>query len=459
MKKMLIVLTILFVIPSVFAINIDVEKQATGQVLIRELNNDVVFNVTIINSGSQDTFEFYNLASFGIQPEKITIGAGETENLEISLTSLGNLPGSSLHTVPVFIRASDDSEVREDFTFRITSLSNAFRLTASEIDPESTEIEITLENLENFDFGEIDAEFSSSFFTFEEEFSMGPKEVKTFTIELNDETSRSLVAGFYTLTADVTVQNKEATVEGTIEFVEKNIVTTTESDFGFFITTQSTSKMNEGNTVEASQTVIKKNIISRLFTTFSPEPDVVERDGIAVYYTWTRDIRPGETLEIVVKTNWLFPLIVILLIVAIVALVRQYSGTSLLLKKKVSFVRAKGGEFALKVSILVNAKKPLERVNVIDRLPSLVNVHERFGGEQPTRIDEKNKRIEWNFESLQPGETRVLSYIIYSKVGIMGKFALPPATAVFEKDGEVHESESNRAFFISEPRKKDAEEE
>ncbi len=68
----------------------------------------------------------------------------------------------------------------------------------------------------------------------------------------------------------------------------------------------------------------------------------------------------------------------------------------------------------------------------------------------PRKIDEKNRRIEWHFDKLQPGESRMISYIIYSKVGVLGKFALPTATAIYEKDGEVHEAVSNHAFFIAE---------
>ena len=148
-----------------------------------------------------------------------------------------------------------------------------------------------------------------------------------------------------------------------------------------------------------------------------------------------------------------------MLIVLVVILVKKTSNRNIILKKKVSFVNAKGGEFALKVMILVEAKTFLERISVIDRLPYLTKVHERFGGEQPSRIDEKTKRIEWNFDRMQPGERRVFSYIIYSKIGVLGKFALPPVTAVYEKEGKVKEAQSNQAFFMLEPRtRKDLEE-
>ena len=138
-------------------------------------------------------------------------------------------------------------------------------------------------------------------------------------------------------------------------------------------------------------------------------------------------------------------------------LTKQLSRSNLSLRKKVTFVKAKGGEFALKVSVIINARKHVERVNVIDRLPFLAKLHERFGGEKPSKIDMKNRRLEWSFDRLEAGESRIVSYIIYSKVGVLGKFALPTATAVYEREGEVHESESNHAFFIAEQARKPVE--
>ncbi|MEJ2267970.1 MAG: hypothetical protein P8X70_02755, partial [Nanoarchaeota archaeon] len=183
---------------------------------------------------------------------------------------------------------------------------------------------------------------------------------------------------------------------------------------------------------------------------FSPVPDIVERKGFLIYYTWNTEINPGENFEIVVKTNWLFPLLIIFFIITIIILAKQYSKTNLNLKKKISFVHAKGGEFALKVSISVHAKKYIEKIKIIDRLPPLVKIHEKFGGEKPIHVNEKTRKLEWDFERLDSGETRVISYIIYSKIGILGKFALPSAKAVYERDGKILQSESNRAFFMAE---------
>ncbi|MFC1682444.1 hypothetical protein ACFL0X_02415, partial [Nanoarchaeota archaeon] len=294
--------------------------------------------------------------------------------------------------------------------------------------------------------------FNSVFFDLEESLSLGAYEKKSFSVQLDKEEFRELVAGFYTLNVEVNVGDEVAKLEGMIKFVEKDDLETVTKDYGFFINTKIVEKKNEGNVIVDSEVVIKKNIVSRLFTTMSPEPDIVNREGFDIVYVWNEELRPGESLEVVVKTNWLFPLLFVIFVVVVVVLVKQFSKTHLVLKKKVSFVKAKGGEFALKVSIIVSAKKFVERISIVDRIPSLVKVHERFLGSEPGKIDEKNKRIRWEFDKLEKGESRVLSYLIYSKVGVLGKFALPAATAIFEKEGKIYETTSNRAFFISEQR-------
>jgi len=450
---------ILLIIPLVLAINLKVEKKSTDEVLVVDTGKPVVFDLEITNLDLSEDFEFYNLLGFSMFPVgTITIGEGETKNISLEVIPLMNLEERGFYTFPYYIRARDGSQIEKELAFKITEIKDAIEVGSGDVNVESNTIEIFIKNRENFDFGEIDVKFSSVFFTEEKTLSLGSKERKNFSVQLNQEDFRELMAGFYTLTAEIDFEGNKKKIEGIIKFVETDLVTTTKKDFGFLINTKVIEKKNGGNTLVSSETVIKKNIISRLFTSFSPQPDLVEREGGTVYYTWTQEIKPGETLEITIKTNWLFPLVVILFIVVIVVLVKQYSGTNLVLRKRVSFVKAKGGEFALKVSIFVNAKKYVERVNVIDRLPPLVDIYERFGGDKPSRIDQKNRRLEWNFEKLEVGEIRVLSYIIYSKIGVLGKFALPTAAAVFERDGQIHETESNKTFFMAEQRKKDVEE-
>ena len=294
------------------------------------------------------------------------------------------------------------------------------------------------------------AQFTSPFFILNQQFSLAPYEQKQFDVSLNKDDFKSLLAGLYTITAQVSTGGGNATVQGNVDFSKQNILNVSESKYGFLIYTDVIQKINEGNVIADSQTVINKNIISRLFTTFNPTPDTVERQGLSVIYTWENQVQPGDTLTITTRTNWLLPLFVVLFIALIVFLVTQYTKANLSLKKSVSFLRAKGGEFALKVTIVVTARKFVEKVTIVDRLPFVAKLYEKFGAERPTRIDEKSRRLEWHFDRLMPGETRVLSYIIYSKVGVLGRFALPTTRAVYQKDGRAHEAESNQAFLVTE---------
>jgi len=454
MKKIcVLVILILLILPSILAINLSIEKQSSNEVLIIGLKMPAVFDLKITNLGSQDNFSFYNLVGLSISPETVSINQGETKEVKLKISPIGDLDIRGFYTFKYAIQGQDYSEISQQLTMKIIDLEDAFEIGSEEFDSDSSSLNIYIHNKVSSDFTSINANFKSAFFNLKENFSLGPNEKKSFNIQLNKDNFRKLMAGFYTLNAEINVEDKKANVEGIIKFVEKNLVTTTKKDYGLIINTKIIEKINEGNVLAKSETVLKKNIISRLFTSFSPQPDIVERQGLTVYYTWEREIKPGETLKIIVKTNWLFPLLVILFVVVIVVLTKQYSKTNLILKKKVSFVRAKGGEFALKVSIIIHAKKYVERVSIIDRLPPLVKIHERFGGEKPLRINEKNKRIEWGFEKLETGETRILSYIIYSKIGVLGKFALPATTAVYEREGEVHESTSNMSLFLEEQKK------
>jgi|TARA_Y100000310_G_scaffold330040_1_gene400974 hypothetical protein len=460
MKKILILLMILLILPSTLAINLKVEKPDSNEVIIAGINKPAVYDLEITNLELTDNFRFDNLLGFSMFPiGTIKINTGKTEKIQLIIYPRENFNYRGFYNFQYSIMGQDSSKIDEEVIIKIIDLKDAFEIGSGEINPESNSLEIYIHNKENFDFEEINVEFSSAFFDITKNLSLGPNERRNFDVQLNKEDFKKLMAGFYTLKAKVNVEDEKANVEGVIKFVEKDIVTTTKKDYGFIINTNIIEKTNKGNIITKSETVIKKNIISRLFTSFNPEPDIVERDRFNVYYTWSVEIQPGEKSEIIIKTNWLFPLLVIFFIVTIVILVKQFSGTHLNLRKKVSFVKAKGGEFALKVTIFIHAKKYVERVNIVDRLPSLVKIYERFGGDKPSRINEKNKRIEWEFEKLEEGETRIISYIIYSKIGVLGKFALPSTTAVYERDGEIHESESNRAFFVAEQRKNEVEEE
>jgi len=458
MKKLIILVLILLILPSVLASNFQVEQLSKDEVLIVGLDAPTTFDLKIYNNGTTDKIGFYNLFGFDMSPkESIEIRSNSAEEISLKVypRELSNYRG--FYTLQYFIKSQNSPDQEERLTFEIIDLKDAFEVSSSDIDPESNILRVYLTNRKNFNFEDISAKISSPFFKIDETFSLAPKEKKTFKVNLKKEDFKDLTAGFYTITADISVEDLNTEISGIANFIEKDLSTTTKREYGLIVTTKLIEIKNEGNTLQKSQTEIQKNILSRLFTSFSPEPQIVERNGLKIDYTWESEVKPGETLIIKVKTNWLLPILIIVLLIVIVVMVKKISRTDVILRKRVNFVRTKGGEFALKVSLIINAQKYVERVNLVDRLPSLVKVHTKFSGPPPTRINEETKRIEWNFEKLEAGEKRMVSYIVYSKVGIMGKFALPAATIFYDLAGKIKEVVSNRAFFVTEQSKEEEE--
>lgn len=453
MKKIILCLFLLSFLPYAMAINLDVTKESSNEVMIYELQNPVIFDLKIKNLGGGDDFSFYNLLGFRIFPVgSLHINSGQTKDVELRISPLSEIQHRGVYSFNYFIRGSNDEEQKEILTFKIINLKDAFEISLSELEPDSGKISINVRNLVNYNFKEITGKFDSAFFDIEKNFSLGAYETKNFTINIPEEDYKKLLAGYYTMNSELVVDGKIAELESVIKFEEKDLLTSSEKDYGFFLVTKSIIKENKGNVVKETSVVIDKNIISRTFTTFSPEPDLVDRQGFNVYYTWNKRVSPGEIFEIKAKTNYLLPFFVIIFIVLIVVFAKKYSQADLILRKKVSFVKAKGGEFALKVSIYINAKEYVEQLNIVDRLPPIVKLYNKFPttAYHPTRINQKSRKIEWDFDKLEAGETRVLSYIVYSKVGVLGKFALPAASVIYEKNGKIKEANSNKAFFIAE---------
>lgn len=451
MKRLILFLCFIFVLSNVVAIDVSVKSLSENSVMVMGIDKPTLFEVQFTNDGSGDNFRFNNAVGFRMIPEDtIFVGAGETKIIQLQVFPKEYLRQRGLYKLEYNIFDSDWEKEVGELVFEIIDLEDAFEIGASDFNIDDSSLNVYVKNKKNFDFGEFNVKFSSAFFDLEKNLSLGPNAKQEFKVELNKEDFRKLMAGFYTLNAEIVADDEKANVEGIINFEEAESLKVNEKEYGFFVHTKIVEKKNEGNVVVDSSTVMKKNVFTRLWTSFSPEPTIVDREGFNVYYTWENKINPDEEVEIVVKTNWLFPLIVIMLVVLIVVFVKLYSQRDVSLRKQVSFVHAKGGEFALKVSVYVKARRYVEKITVVDRLPHLVKLYERFGVNPPRKVDEKGRKLEWGFESLAAGEKRVLSYIIYSKIGVLGKFELPPATAFYEKDGKIKEAESNRAFFVAE---------
>ena len=83
----------------------------------------------------------------------------------------------------------------------------------------------------------------------------------------------------------------------------------------------------------------------------------------------------------------------------------------------------------------------------------MVKLYDKFGMISPDKIDLESRKLYWNIPKLNKGETRIFTYIIYSKIGVFGRIELPETKAVYEENGESKETYSNKSFYVREENK------
>lgn len=452
------VLLIIISIAGVLAFNIDVKKTIIRDVVISEINEPALFNFTIINLGEGDNFEIYSLVGVDFAPRgTFNIAGGETKIIEVYAYPEAQLKSRTGLVNLVYKIKGQGAEIYTDtLTLNVVNFKDAISVSSENLQPGDSEVKLITENKFKFNFPELRVKFDSAFFgSTEKTFSLGALERNEIVVSVDRAKMLGLSAGQYLLSAEMSAGSAKEEFVGTMKFVEKSGLVVNEQVSGIVFRDIVIEKKNEGNIPTLSEINIRKDIFSRLFTHFDSEPTKVYRKGLTVYYFWSKELGPNESLVVRASTNYLYPLGLIAVVAILAYLIFIYTSSTLVVRKKVGFVRAKGGEFALKVSIFVSSRKFVEKISIVDRFPGIVKLYERFGAFPPDKVSELNRRLEWNIESLHPGEERVFSYVIYSKVGVVGRFELPQTVAVYERDGKILETRSNKAFFMNETRKRE----
>lgn len=446
----------LFLSLSFISASLQITKEIVSPIAVWDISLPAIFKLSITNLGSSDDFTIYSLAGIDILPaEPISILNGETKEVTIQVS-----PKIPLKVSPDYlsfeynIKGANSAIQSDSLPITYVNLKDAFDFSVEDIAPNSTVAKVHIDNKAGSPIENIKLDLSSLFFSDSRELSFQGFEKKVLEVQINQDKMHELFAGSYMLSGKLKIQGVQALLNAVINFNEQEGIKTFESSEGKILQKYEIKKSNEGNTRANVNIVIKKNLISALFTSFNLKPTRKELNTFSINYVFRENLSPGQNLDVVATTNWWILIILIVVIIIIYKLIDRYLKNKIVLKKRVSLVRTKGGEFALKVSIHIRARDFVEKLRVYDRLPPMVKVFEKYGSLNPDKIDSVNRRLEWNIQALGKGEERTLSYIVYSKIGVLGKFELPAVELVYEYNGRIKEASSNRAFFVNEPRVK-----
>jgi hypothetical protein len=446
MRNLLVLIGILVMLN--FVVGLNVSEELNTNVILHEYN--IPIEMTLTAAGADPgNYNVYTFSEIEITPMNVFEHDGGTLEKTFYLKRNSRLDVDGLYVFKYTLNHREVEQVDNKITLKLISIADVLDVSTNIITIEDSEAMIKIKNLENINLNDVEISFSSVIFDYSDTFSLSPNEEKVISVPISIDKLRKTKAGTYVIDVVISTPTGDVSTTGKLYLNEQREIRSEEDSAGILVRTTTVNKVNIGNSVEDVSVVINKNILSRLFTSFNIEPTGVLRDGSKVAFTWNDRIYPDETLKVIVKTNWLLPFLII------IAIALSYVGITRLLqkrveiKKSVSVIKTKGGDFALKIHLNLKARHDVDNVTLTDRIPAIVKLYNKFGTVRPSKIDAHKRQIQWVIGDLDAGEERVFDYIVYSKVGVLGKFSLPKAKAIFEKEGGIHETTSNSVFFLS----------
>ena len=455
MKKAgFIFFAILLVLNFSLALDLEVSSKPVQDNFIIELNDSAVFDILIKNNGEGANLRIYTAIGIDITPSKeFFINKNEEKTIRINLVPNDALKQNKGPLIFEYIIQDTIGDTKiNKLNINIISVADALSIKTSDLTPDSKKINLTVKNILSKDVNNVFIKMDSAFFQYQTNISLRANEERSIEVPLNIEKIRTLDAGPYIINTQIKISDKLGQKDVMVNFLQQENIREEEIKSGLFIKKTEIIRKNLGNVRKVVSIEYETNLITSLFTSINPSPMKKEISSINKKYLWESELYPGQELRVVIKRNWAYPILALILIIVLIFVIKRYIETDLIIKKRVYYVKTRGGEFALRIHLGVKAKRFVSNIKVIDSVPPLVTLYDKFGAIVPDKIDLMNKKLQWNISALNPDEEKVFSYIIYSKIGVIGKFELPPAKATYEKDGDMKTSYSNKSFFINKPK-------
>jgi hypothetical protein len=428
---LLLTFFVIFFIANVNAEALTIQKKAINDVVAIELNIPTKYEITVTNKNSYDDYiDFVVLVNANITPEgKILVPAKQSKTIIGGILPLDRFKGNFMYEY--YIRGEKSGATQDKMFIKMRPLSDILSVSMpQEITREDPIFPVQVVNKENINLSTVLVTVSSSAFTTMANAFIDANSNQTIDLPLDTGKLKTVEAGTYDFKLTFLLNNEyNYTIEKQIKLREfSNIVSESSTKRSFFGYTKTLTKKNNGNIKQLVTIELYQNPVEKVFSQFSLDSTSSEKSGSKTLFKWQRQIQPGESFVVVAKTDYTIPIVILaLIIIAIVAyvIVKQ---KKVIVSKKALRVQTKGGEFASKIVLLARnvGNSEVGNITLIDRLPLTTQIYEKFGTVKPDKVEKH--RLEWKFPSLLPGEEVVVSYIIYSKIKMLGTIELPRAT-------------------------------
>ncbi len=316
------------------------------------------------------------------------------------------------------------------------------------------DFDIKLVNKANVDFSNLDIFYTSPIFNLEDKASLSALEEKE--IRLNLDIDPLTETGEYTMTIRVF---SDGSIKGSknVKFtigLNPDLKEVEELRRQFLRNRIEIVRENEGN-VEVTKTVkYPVGEIQRLFTKTDPQGELVTLNGKKMYQ-WVFDIPPGDIYKIEIVTDYRTPFFIVAGVLILIGVFFYFKRKDLKISKSIfKFHEAKEKDELTELKILLNIKnrthKEKYHVKVIDLLPRTIKPDMDFGTLKPAKIEEGSRgiRMIWELERFDPGDERVITYKIKTKLPILGRIELPPAVVqYYGKKKQIVNAKSNKLVY------------
>lgn len=194
---------------------------------------------------------------------------------------------------------------------------------------------------------------------------------------------------------------------------------------------------------------IDTSSFKNLFMTTSPRAETV-KEGDKQFLVWQVELKDNEMVVYTIENYR--PIVVIVSLIIIAIILYFLFRSPMIVRKSIANVgMSEGGISDAKIIIRVKnrSSNKLENIEVIDNVLHIAHVEKELsiGSMQPHAVLKHPKKgviIKWTLDALEPGDERVLSYRMKSRLPILGEFNLSAATARVKVGEKVVISNSNR---------------
>ncbi len=187
---------------------------------------------------------------------------------------------------------------------------------------------------------------------------------------------------------------------------------------------------NDGNSKYTDNVLVETGYFERLFTSTNPDTTSISKDD-AYYLTREVTIEPNASYIINVRIDYKPILYLIILIIALAILYFVFRSPLIVAKEASEILINEGGINSVRAIIKLKNRSSgtVKNIKIVDKIPK-ISVFERKESDtlQPTKLYPyaDGTVITWVIPKLEPGEVRIISYRIKTKLGVVGELRLKP---------------------------------